>query len=103
MYVLLKVDDEREVLLIEMGRPDYKSISTLVVVSKQSKNFESLHKKLVWRVIHLLIDNRGSWNREKLNQDRMYNFCFMKHTNGIAKFWGERLGKRIKGLQENKN
>ena len=44
MYVLLKVDDEREVLLIEMGRPDYKSISTLVVVSKQSKNFESLHK-----------------------------------------------------------
>lgn len=47
MYVLLKVYDEREVLLIEMGRLHYKSISTLVVEPNYNNNFGSLNKKLV--------------------------------------------------------
>lgn len=97
IYVLLKMDDEREVLLIEVGRPDYKSISTLVVVPKYNEAFESVHKRLVWRVIQSLIENRGSWNREQLNQDRAYNFSFMKHTKTISGLWAKRIYMKIQG------
>ncbi|MED2869647.1 hypothetical protein P4268_00320 [Bacillus thuringiensis] len=99
MYVLLKMDDEREVLLIEMGRPDYKSISTLVVVHKHHKMFGSVHKKLVWRVIHSLIENRGSWNREQLNSDEKYNFFFMKHTKTVSISWAKRISIKIQQLR----
>lgn len=97
MYVLLKMDDEREVLVIEMGRPDYKSISTLVVVPKYNEAFGSVHKRLVWRVIQSLIENRGSWNREQLKQDRIYNFSFMKHTKTISGLWAKRIYMKIQG------
>ncbi|WP_242264155.1 hypothetical protein [Bacillus cereus group sp. BfR-BA-01400] len=59
MYVLLKVDDEREILLIEMGQPDYKSISTIAITPRYYKTFGSMYKKLVRVVIHFLIKNRG--------------------------------------------
>ncbi|PEA65982.1 hypothetical protein CON78_28765 [Bacillus toyonensis] len=98
MYVLLKLDDERKVLLMEIRRPDYKSISTLVVVHKHHKTFESVHKKLVWRIIHSLIENRGSWNREQLNSDEKYNFSFMKHTKIVSISWAKRISIKIQQL-----
>ncbi|WNV20004.1 Tn7-like element transposition protein TnsE [Bacillus sp. SI2] len=99
MYVLLKMDDEREFLVIEMGRPDYKSISTLVVIPKYDKTFESVHKGLVWRVIQSLIENRGSWNREQLNQDRIYKFSFMKHTKTVSRIWANRIYMKLGDLK----
>ncbi|GIO09881.1 hypothetical protein J31TS6_59090 [Brevibacillus reuszeri] len=93
--VIIRVPNYNEILIIEIGRPDQYSISTLLITTKGT--FETdIRNEATSFVLDVLIQNNGSWNREALLNDQDYNFGFLKHMSGdTPERWAGKIRSRF--------
>ncbi|CCF16893.1 putative uncharacterized protein [Brevibacillus laterosporus GI-9] len=95
--VLIRAANYSEVLIVEIGRPDQYSISTLMVSLKGFENFESdMRKEVTYFSLNVLIQNNGSWNRETFKNDQDYAFSFLKHMSQDTPLrWALKIKSRL--------
>jgi hypothetical protein len=78
--------------IIEVGRADGWSISTLLIYQLVVNNLRMDIDKLIQGMLKDLVDNSGHWEKRSLEKEVCYKFDMMKHISGqrIAN-WGERV------------
>ncbi|HEY9697873.1 MAG TPA: hypothetical protein V6D10_11460 [Trichocoleus sp.] len=87
--------------ILEFGRPDSFSISTLIFTFALGDSNETLESVLD-KILTQGLQPGGGWSSkplEKLKESiRGFNYRWAKHTNSFTEEWGERLYKNAQGL-----
>ncbi|MFJ9502070.1 hypothetical protein [Brevibacillus centrosporus] len=86
-----------DILIIEIGRPDNHSVSTLLVEERQKGVFSEEMKNIALeRALEVLINNNGSWDRNLLKKDTEYKYDFLKHmARDTIERWATKLINKI--------
>lgn len=69
--------------ILEVGRNDNWSISTLFVRTSFSEFSNQEFEVIIQRIIEDLVNNNGHWNSDTLNHNKKFEFYKMKHTASI--------------------
>ncbi|MGK8612927.1 hypothetical protein ACRS4M_10715 [Streptococcus pneumoniae] len=95
--VSLRIPKAQDVLIIEIGRPDNYSISTLLITPNTTFDLlDNLKNDVLEKAINVLISNHGSWHREILKKDNLCTFIFLKHfSRNTSKQWAEKIYSKI--------
>ena len=95
---IVKVESENRLpcYVIEIGREDNWSISTLLVHGISNFNTKHDDEKLFDRILKGVINNNGHWDKSLIYQEQNYKFEMMKHgsNNNISR-WASRIISRI--------
>lgn len=87
--------------ILEFGRPDNFSISTLIFSLEERNNDTELEEVLDKLLTQGLLP-QGGWRRnviEKLKEEmNRFLFALARHTSSSTEDWGERLYKKVKEL-----
>lgn len=83
--------------LLELGRADQWSISTLIVKPAKSENGELNEiEKLIQRLLWNMVNNGGHWDKEQLRDEKGYIFKTAKHISGQPILrWAERILEKL--------
>lgn len=95
---IVKVSHEGQApcYIIEIGRPDDWSVSTLFIRPIDTLDIEAF--EIIFKdILNQLVENNGHWDHDFLQQFISFNYDIAKHTSAqtIAR-WGERLVEKIK-------
>jgi len=92
--VLVKAPNVKDTLVIEVGRPDNHSISTLFI--KPKKYFERWEEVTVSNTLAVLIKSNGFWSKEVSQNDLNNNYLFLKHFyKDSTKTWCKKIVEKI--------
>lgn len=96
--VLVNFPNYRDLLIMEIGRPDNYSISTLLIWPRISSSFDTeLTRYAIDSTLVTLLQNNGSWNKELFNQDKLFLYNYLKHmSNDTIERWAAKI--RIKSM-----
>lgn len=97
--VTLQIQGLSPCWILEFGRPDNYSISTLIFTSTQDQ-VENTLEAVINKILNKALQPEGGWNSNPLKQFSetiaRCNFRWAKHTNSSTEDWGERLYKSAK-------
>lgn len=98
-YAVVKVCDYSgaEYLILEIGRPDGYSCSTLFIRTKGFDNFddESIDRAVKDALV-LFIENNGAWNKELMKASQIYTYNFLKHIKQDTELiWSMKIIKKL--------
>ncbi|MEG4069203.1 hypothetical protein QUA42_18050 [Microcoleus sp. Pol11C2] len=102
-FALVKLESSglRSCWILEFGRPDNFSISTLIF-SLSTQNVKAQHEEILDRLFTQALLPQGGWQRsvfEKLQGEiDGLVFALTKHTSSSTEDWGERLYKKAKEI-----
>lgn len=102
-FALVKLESSglRSCWILEFGRPDNFSISTLIF-SLSTQNVKAQHEETLDRLFIQALLPQGGWQRsvfEKLQEEiDGLVFALTKHTSSSTEDWGERLYKKAKKI-----
>lgn len=91
-------------LILEIGRADYWSVSTLIIKPLKSEcSDEQATIKLVNDVLKNLVENNGHWDKEFFKKEVRYIFDTVKHFSkqSVARR-AEVIMRKINDLYTNK-
>lgn len=77
--------------ILEVARPDQRSLSTLILHFTEAKNLE-VEEKAVQHLLRSLVLNSGSWPTERLQEVR---HAKLKHTDTEPRHWAERVYEKL--------
>ncbi|MFT9494966.1 Tn7-like element transposition protein TnsE [Anaerosolibacter sp.] len=95
---IVKVETKNKLpcYILEIGREDNWSISTLFVYQLSNMCRSTDDEKLFDRILRGLVNNNGHWDKSFVQQENSYKFDVMKHvTLQSSCRWGERITRRI--------
>lgn len=95
--VLVRVPNFNDVFIVEIGRPDHYSISTLLIKPKEANTFEdALNVDVIMHTQDVLLQNHGSWDRDIFKNDQRYTYSFLKHmSNDTSMRWAIKIRNKI--------
>jgi len=102
-FALVKLETSwlRSCWILEFGRPDNFSISTLIF-SLSTQNVNAQHEDILDTVLTQALLPQGGWQRsvfEKLKGEiGGFAFALTKHTSNSTEDWGERLYRKAKEI-----
>jgi hypothetical protein len=79
------------VYILEVSRPDHRSLSTLLVRIKNAKN-RGNEEKGIYNLLNALVLKNGNWSRDCLQN--VY-YAKLKHTSTDSKHWADRVFEKI--------
>lgn len=98
-YVVVRVKDSSgtEHLILEIGRPDKYSCSTLFIQIKGFYVFdEDMVEVSVKDALTILRENNGAWEKESMKNDTYYTYKFLKHMQqDTSERWAEKLKNKV--------
>lgn len=95
---IVKVEKDKKLpcYILEVGRADGWSISTLIIWQLTSHISHEEIEELLSSLLRGLIGNNGHWDKQSIEQDVRFRFDMMKHVTGQGILrWGERIYGRI--------
>lgn len=82
--------------IIEIGRADFWSISTLIIYHNTTENIQDSIEDLIGRLIIGVVNNNGHWDMLSLQEEKDFQFEMMKHVRGEhVGHWAERIEKKL--------
>jgi len=94
--VKVKKKDQLPCYILEVGRADNWSISTLFVYELSNINSKSAVELLIDKVLNGVVNNNGHWDKAFFLQESRYNFDIMKHvSNQSITRWSQRMIYKI--------
>ncbi|MEA5497547.1 hypothetical protein [Limnoraphis robusta] len=102
-FALVKLESSEQIScwILEFGRPDNFSISTLLF-SLSPQNVQAQYENLLDQLLTQALLPQGGWQRSILKklQEEISGFVFAltKHTSKSTEDWGERLYKKAKEI-----
>ena len=87
--------------ILEFGRPDNYSISTLILTFAKDRAENTL-ETVINKILDEALQPEGGWNSKPLKKlsetIARFNFRWAKHTNSSTEDWGDRLYKSAKDV-----
>jgi hypothetical protein len=98
-YAVVKVyaNSGAEFLILEIGRPDGYSCSTLFIRTKGFDNFddETIDIAVVDALV-LFIQNNGAWNKDLMKDSQQYTYNFLKHMKqDTENSWSHKMKNKM--------
>lgn len=83
--------------LLEVGRADQWSISTLIIKSVKIEESEVEGvERLIHRLLTTMVNHGGHWDKEQFRNEKEYDFETAKHVSGQPIIrWAERLAEKL--------
>ena len=83
--------------VIEIGRADEWSVSTLIIKPIKSENADvKLFENLTQKLLKNLVNNNGHWDREFFHHENEYTFDIAKHMSEQPSIrWAERIIEKL--------
>jgi len=92
----IKTKDQLTLYILEVGRADNWSISTLLIYPLPVKQDGPQVEELMAKILDGLINNNGHWDKDSMYKEKDYKFDMMKHvSNQSIRRWGERVVIKI--------
>lgn len=82
----------KPVFILEIARPDQRSLSTLIVQFNDGKGRDD-EEKSIHKLLHGLVFNSGSWRKEQLQR---LSHAKLRHTNTFPNHWAERVYGKLR-------
>lgn len=94
--VNVKKKDQLPCYILEIGRADNWSISTLLIYQLSNLDSNLEIELLINKVLDGVVNNNGHWDKAFLLQENQYKFDIMKHvSNQSIHRWAERMIYKI--------
>jgi hypothetical protein len=91
---IVKVEKDKKLpcYILEVGRADGWSISTLIIWQLTANISHEEIEELLSSLLSGVIGNNGHWDKQSIEQDVRFRFDMMKHVTGQGTFrWADRI------------
>jgi len=95
---IVKVDRDKKLpcYILEVGRADGWSISTLIVYQLAAQISHEEIEEMLSELLMGLIENNGHWDKQSIGQEICYRFDMMKHVTGQGVYrWADRVTAKL--------
>ena len=89
--VRIETYGRKPVYILEVARPDQRSLSTLMLLMEDVKDRKG-EEETVHDLLYNLVFNGGNWHRESLQRRR---YAKLRHTSTDAQHWAERVYDKL--------
>lgn len=89
--VRIEKNGRKPVYILEVARPDQRSLSTLIVQMKDVKNRKG-EEETIHGLLHGLVFNGGNWHKKSLQR---ITFSKLRHTSKEPEYWAERVYEKL--------
>ncbi|MDC3424332.1 Tn7-like element transposition protein TnsE [Aquibacillus sp. 3ASR75-11] len=95
--VSIRRKGEKPIHILEIARPDQRSLSTLIVILNKKGNRKKEEEEQIQQLLAGLVFNSGNWRKYQLNK---LSHVKLKHTSKSPEQWAERVIAKVSYLEQ---